>query len=114
MTTLASLTLVITAAATAHRPAPIVRRHDRPDSAYVALARRFPAVGSIGRIGDATLIARKWVVTAAHVARAAADRATLPAVRGMGKPASVVRVSDMTMTSGARPRVALTARRATR
>jgi hypothetical protein len=48
---------------------PIVRRHDRPDSAYVALARQFPMVGSFGRIGGGTLIDARWVVTAAHVGR---------------------------------------------
>lgn len=47
---------------------PIVRRHDRPDSLYLALGARYPAVGTVGRRGDGTLIAPTWVLTAAHVA----------------------------------------------
>jgi len=49
-------------------PARIVIRHDRPDSLYRALGQRFPAVVKIGRAGDGTLIAPRWVLTAAHVA----------------------------------------------
>lgn len=46
----------------------IVIRHDRPDSLYRALGERFPAVAKVGRAGDGTLIAPRWVLTAAHVA----------------------------------------------
>ncbi len=46
----------------------IVRRHDRPDSLYLALGAKYPAVGIVGRRGDGTLIAPTWVLTAAHVA----------------------------------------------
>jgi hypothetical protein len=46
----------------------IVRRHDRPDSLYLALGARYAAVGTVGRRGDGTLIAPTWVLTAAHVA----------------------------------------------
>lgn len=49
-------------------PSDIVIRHDRPDSLYRALGARFPAVARVGRAGDGTLIARRWVLTAAHVA----------------------------------------------
>ena len=59
----------------------IVRRHDRPDSAYIALARQFACVGTFGRLGDGTLIAPTWVITAAHVARGAMVRMTKPAIR---------------------------------
>lgn len=52
----------------------IVIRHDRADSLYRSLGERFPMVGRIGRRGDGTLIAPRWVLTAAHVALGA-DRA---------------------------------------
>jgi len=51
---------------------PIVIRHDRPDSLYRALGERFPAVVRVGQAGDGTLIAPRWVLTAAHVARGVA------------------------------------------
>lgn len=61
----------ICAAATA----PIIIRHDRSDAAYLDLGRRYAAV--LGHVrtargnvnGTATLIAPRWVATAAHVAR---------------------------------------------
>ncbi len=46
----------------------IIRRHDVADSAYVSYGKRFPAVGKVGRLGDATLIAPRWVLTAGHIA----------------------------------------------
>lgn len=46
----------------------IIRRHDVPDSAYVSYGTGFPAVGKVGRLGDATLIAPRWVLTAGHIA----------------------------------------------
>ena len=46
----------------------MVIRDDRPDSLYLALGARFPAVAQIGRAGDGTLIADRWVLTAGHVA----------------------------------------------
>lgn len=45
----------------------IIIRHDRDDSKYVALGARYPAVCFIGRDGEGTLIAPRWVLTAAHV-----------------------------------------------
>lgn len=49
--------------------AEIVRRHDRPDSDYLELGARFPAVAKLGgRMGDGTLIRPQWILTAAHVA----------------------------------------------
>ena len=62
-------------------PPVIVRRHDRADSAYVALARQFPCVGTFGRMGDGTLIAPTWVITAAHVARGVMARMATPTIR---------------------------------
>lgn len=46
----------------------IVARHDCPDSALLALGERFPAAGRVLPDGVCTLIAPKWVITAAHVA----------------------------------------------
>src|SRR5678816_4203921 len=63
---------------------PIVIRHDRPDSAYVRLGARYPAVVQIGRAGDGTLIAPDWVLTAAHVAA------------GVNPERALVRVGDST------------------
>lgn len=53
---------------------PIIRRADVADSRHVALGARHPAVISLGRAGDATLIAPRWLITAAHVARAVDGR----------------------------------------
>jgi len=47
----------------------IIIRHDREDSRYLELGARFPAVCSIGRAGEGTLIAPQWVLTAAHVTK---------------------------------------------
>ena len=53
----------------------IIRRHDRPDSAYVALATHYPSVAHLNlptptgaSDGEGTLIDPRWVLTAAHVA----------------------------------------------
>lgn len=50
----------------------IVIRHDRDDAAYVRLGQRFDAVARVQNLGTGTLIAPRWVVTAAHVALAMA------------------------------------------
>ena len=47
----------------------IIIRHDRPDSKYLELGARYPAVGFVGRDGEGTLVGSRWVLTAAHVAR---------------------------------------------
>lgn len=44
----------------------IVIRHDREDSAYLALGAKYPAVGHLGGRVGCTLIAPQWVITAAH------------------------------------------------
>ena len=62
------------AAALLLMPIAIVRRTDVPDKRYVALGASFPAVVSVGRAGDATLIADRWLITAAHVARSVGSR----------------------------------------
>ena len=46
----------------------IVRRADRDDAQYLAAGARYPAVVALGRVGDATLIAPRWLLTAGHVA----------------------------------------------
>ena len=53
---------------------PIVRRSDRPDSAYCNLGSRARALVSIGRDGDGALIGSRWVLTAGHVARSLSTR----------------------------------------
>ena len=63
------------------RSTSIVRRHDREDRRYRELARRFPAVGRIGYLGEATLIADGWAVTAAHVASGMLAQMRRPAIR---------------------------------
>lgn len=70
----------------------IIRRHDVPDSAYLAYGRHFPAVGKVGLLGDATLIAPRWMVTAAHVARAASRQAPMPLVSIDGRHYAIERV----------------------
>ena len=46
----------------------IIVRHDRPDASYVELARGFHAYGDVVEAGS-TLIAPRWLITAAHVAK---------------------------------------------
>ncbi|MGH9259706.1 MAG: S1 family peptidase [Acidimicrobiales bacterium] len=65
--------LLATAALPA-RPDRIIRRHDQPDSLYLALGRGYPALAHINlptpkgaADGEGTLIAARWVLTAAHV-----------------------------------------------
>ncbi|HXB55651.1 MAG TPA: trypsin-like serine protease [Vicinamibacteria bacterium] len=46
----------------------IVERHDRDDGQYLKLGARFDAVGEVEPDGSGTLVASRWVLTAAHVA----------------------------------------------
>lgn len=53
----------------------IVRRHDKNDSEYLALGAKFSSVCKVGkRGGDGTLIAPRWVITAAHVGQGMFER----------------------------------------
>jgi len=52
----------------------MIMRHDRADSLYLELGKRFPCVGQIMRMGGATLIESDIAVTAAHVAQAIQQR----------------------------------------
>ncbi len=52
--------------------AAILIRHDRADARYQELGAQQAAVGHFARMGSGTLIGDRWVLTAAHVARAAA------------------------------------------
>ena len=47
----------------------IVGRHDRADADYLALAAEAPAVARVSPDGVGTLVAPRWVLTAAHVAQ---------------------------------------------
>lgn len=60
---------------------PIIRRADRPDSAYCQLGSQARSLVSIGRAGDGTLIGSRWVLTAGHVARSLSMRQ--PAMRSV-------------------------------
>jgi hypothetical protein len=58
-----------------HSDNPIVRRHDQPDSLYLQLARKYSTLAHMNlptpqgaADGEGTLIAARWVLTAAHVA----------------------------------------------
>lgn len=61
----------IVAVATVLAPT-IVRRADRTDDRYVKRGAQFHAVARVGRLGDGTLVAPQWVLTAGHVADAVA------------------------------------------
>jgi Trypsin len=60
--------IVVSLAATSTRA--VVVRHDRTDENIVQIARGFKAVGEVVGFGACTLIAPRWVITAAHVAGA--------------------------------------------
>jgi len=48
--------------------APLAVRHDRTEEQHLELGDEFPVVGSVVGMGTGTLIAPRWVLTAAHVA----------------------------------------------
>jgi hypothetical protein len=60
---------------------PIIRRDDRPDSAYCKLGSQAKTLVSMGRAGDGTLVAPQWILTAGHVARSLSKRQ--PAMRSV-------------------------------
>jgi len=69
------LSLVAVLAAGALVPAEaIIIRHDRDEADYRELGQQYPAVGKISPDGTGTLIAPRWVLTAAHVAQMFARR----------------------------------------
>lgn len=62
-----AITIGLAAAHPQHAHA-IAARHDRPESLYVRHADQFEGVGSIVGLFTGTLIAPRWVITAAHAA----------------------------------------------
>ena len=87
---MAHLTLVLLAAAClfAGSVDGIIIRHDRDDAVYLERGRGFPMVGTVGRAGDATLIAPTWAVTAAHVERG--TRSKIVTFEGVPYPIAAV------------------------
>jgi hypothetical protein len=84
MRTLAALT------AAAVATAPIIRRADRPDARYLEAGAKYSAVIALGRVGDATLVAPQWLLTAGHVANAFRTR---PSVDIAGRAYQIDRVA---------------------
>lgn len=77
-------------AAAAVATSPIIRRADRPDARYLEAGAKYKSVIALGRVGDATLIAPHWLLTAGHVANAFKDR---PSVEISGRTYNVDRVA---------------------
>jgi hypothetical protein len=69
---------------------PIIRRADRPDTRYLAAGSKYSAVIALGHVGDATLIAPQWLLTAGHVANAFKNR---PSVEIAGRAYRIERVA---------------------
>ena len=69
---------------------PIIRRADRPDARYLEAGAKYNAVIALGRVGDATLIAPQWLLTAGHVANAFRGR---PSVEVGGRAYRIDRVA---------------------
>src|SRR5215203_554106 len=70
----------------------IIRRADRPDERYLAAGAKYTAVIALGRVGDATLIAPQWLLTAGHVANAVANGRRLSEVLIAGERYPIDRV----------------------
>ena len=69
---------------------PIIRRADRPDAGYREAGAKYTAVIALGRVGDATLIAPQWLLTAGHVANAYRNR---PSVDIAGRTYQIDRIA---------------------
>lgn len=79
--------LLVTAGANA-----IVIRSDVPDSKYLVPASAFPALADLPMGGEGTLIAKRWVVTAAHAVQMMLDMPEHRYVTIGGKRRKVVRI----------------------
>jgi hypothetical protein len=69
----------------------IVRRHDRDDAAYRALAGRPHPACIVGGLANGTLVDRRWVLTAAHVADAVSPFRKTVRIDGMEVPFDSIR-----------------------
>ncbi len=63
----------------------ITKRHDRTDKQYLDKASSFKQVCKLANAGDATLIAKQWLITAAHVANSVKGRLNCLTVEFAGK-----------------------------
>jgi hypothetical protein len=71
--------LCIALLAVAFPPHAILIRPDRDDAEYLELATRYPSSIPLGAPdGEGTLIAPRWVLTAAHMAKALQELKTAP------------------------------------
>ena len=76
---------LIASAALASLPLPagaILIRPDRDDAEYLELATRYPASIALPAGGEGVLIAPRWVLTAAHRAKALQEMKPAPKRRG--------------------------------
>ncbi|QDU69760.1 S1 family peptidase [Engelhardtia mirabilis] len=71
---------------TAPAPWPVFFRHDRDPSAALELGRRFDATVRCGPGDSGTLVAERWVLTAAHVAHGLSPFTPLVTVGGVDYP----------------------------
>lgn len=86
--TAAAVALVLALAAPADG---IVRRHDRDDDAYRALAARPHPACIVGGLANGTLVDPRWVLTAAHVADAVSPFRKTVRIDGMEVPFDSIR-----------------------
>ncbi len=63
----------------------ITKRHDRSDKEYLDKAKAINQVCKLGKAGDATLVRRQWLITAAHVANSFIGRLDELTVEFAGK-----------------------------